>query len=1060
MKLISCLLIFTLLSFGVSAQDMAKQGRSAMNDPGAAAPEVKVVYDENGVKLTVDGADFMVNGMNWDYFPIGTNFSYSLWNQSDEFIKTALDAEMSLLRNMGVNAIRVYTGIQPKWITYIYETYGIYTMLNHSFGRYGLTLGSEWVANTEYADPRVKELLLKEVREMVEEFKGTPGLLLYLLGNENNYGLFWEGAETEDIPIEDRKSTVRAEAMYKLFNEATVEMKNIDSSVPVSICNGDLLFMDIIAKECKDVDIFGVNMYRGVSFGDAFERVRMEYGKPILFTEFGADAFNAVENEEDQYSQAYYNLGNWKEIYENAAGLGKSGNSIGGFTFQFSDGWWKFGQTKNLDVHDNNASWSNGGYLSDYEEGENNMNEEWFGICAKGPTSLEGHYQLFPRAAYYALKDAHQIDPYSEDVTLETINAHFSVIELMDAVIRARGDKAALVSEKVQKVHISGMRAELSTYSTGGKRLETPEDPVPGAVTYPDELGFDHMQSYYIDIAAKPSESVQGKVSVNVLGNVAENPIDEIFYENRGRTREIPSDDGNLKISSLNRVQIYRAEFSWNSKMFNMNTFYRTGHYHWGYEGDFFGLYPEANYGPNIDIYNGEAPFGVELEGKKYLSGLKVAFGPELWWGANPAILAKYSKDIAGYAVTGIYHEDLDEQAPAVSSFAIPSPPTRRVTLHVQKYFGSLGVEIGGIWAGQPRIGETFQLVNEEDDSYTVYEDEINMKDTWGGKMKVTYSAGPVRWYAQGAAMGLVAGGGADYTKTYTGWKLKDSGSGNQYNFLTGFAYTLGSFQFAPNFLWQKPLIGPMPSDAPAPGRARNILDDPFAVRLNRETVAGEFLFTFDPTPGTWMYEWDNDLTEDAPIAVSAGFVYRHHPTSQDAAIGILANGRTTFAFPGAPPARNLWEVYTRIVSKLNPEFGFIANLYGGDAEANGSDARLIRRFGGDLRVVYKKSKLTSMVKVNDWGPYDYHRDFNLTYPLQVMIDLSTTVSRPQWFNLPETRLGLRFTQRTLNEYSPRYCPMRSLDMNGDYVCDPTIPGQPNGLEWEIRTYLHFNIGM
>mgnify|MGYP006283244021 CR=1 FL=1 len=1060
MKLISFLLIFTLFSFGASAQDITKQGGPGTNDPGSTAPEVQVVYNEEGVKLTVDGEDFMVNGMNWDYFPIGTNFSYSLWDQSDEFIKTALDAEMSLLRNMGVNAIRVYTGIQPKWITYIYENYGIYTMLNHSFGRYGLTLGSEWVANTEYADPRVKELLLKEVSEMVREFRGTPGLLLYLLGNENNYGLFWEGAETEDIPIEDRKSTVRAEAMYKLFNEATVEMKNIDSSVPVAICNGDLLFLDIIAKECRDVDIFGVNMYRGVSFGDAFERVRMEYGKPILFTEFGADAFNAVENEEDQSSQAYYFLGNWKEIYENAAGLGKAGNSLGGFTFQFSDGWWKYGQTKNLDVHDNHASWSNGGYQSDYVDGENNMNEEWFGICAKGPTNLKGHYQLFPRAAYYALKNAHQINPYKENVTPETIQEHFSGIELMDAVIRARGDKAALVSEKVQKVHLSGMRAELTTYSTGGKRIETPEDPVPGAVTYPDELGFDHMQSYYIDIEAKPSESVRGKVSVNVLGNIAENPIDEIFYENRGRTREIPTDDGNLKIASLNRVQVYRAEFSWNSKLFNMTTFYRTGHYHWGYEGDFFGLYPEANYGPNIDIYNGEAPFGMELEGKKYLNGLKVAFGPELWWGANPAILAKYSKNIAGYAITGIYHEDLDEQAPAVSSFAIPSPPTRRVTLHVQKDFGYLGVEMGGIWAGQPRIGETFQLVDGEPGSYTVYEDEINMKDTWGGKMKVTYTAGPVRGYIQGAAMGLVAGGGADYTKTYTGWKLKDSGSGNQYNFLTGFAYTLGSFQFAPNFLWQKPLIGPMPSDAPAPGRARNILDDPFAVRLNRETVAGEFLFTFDPTPGTWMYEWDNDLTEDAPIAVSAGFVYRHHPTSQDAAIGILANGRTTFAFPGAPPARDLWEVYTRIVSKLNPEFGFIANLYGGDAEANGSDARLVRRFGGDLRMVYKKSKLTSMVKVNDWGPYDYHRDFNLTFPLQVMIDLSTTVSKPKWFSLPETRLGLRFTQRTLNEYSPRYCPVQSLDINGDYVCDPTIPGQPNGLEWEIRTYLHFNIGM
>ena len=46
--------------------------------------------------------------MNWDYFPIGTNYDYSLWNQTDSFIKLALDSEMSLLKDMGVNSIRVY----------------------------------------------------------------------------------------------------------------------------------------------------------------------------------------------------------------------------------------------------------------------------------------------------------------------------------------------------------------------------------------------------------------------------------------------------------------------------------------------------------------------------------------------------------------------------------------------------------------------------------------------------------------------------------------------------------------------------------------------------------------------------------------------------------------------------------------------------------------------------------------------------------------------------------------------------------------------------------------
>lgn len=1025
----------------------------------AQADRVRVMQTNQGMTLTVNGSDVMINGMNWDYFPIGTNFNYSLWNQPDDIIRAALDREMGMLKNMGVNAIRVYTGIQPKWIEYIYENYGIYTMLNHSFGRYGLTIDGAWMANTEYADPRVQELLLSEVQTMVQEYRNTPGLIMYLLGNENNYGLFWGGAETEDIPVEDRQSTIRARAMYKLFNEAAVAMKGIDTNHPVAMCNGDLLFLEIIVEECPDVDIYGTNMYRGVSFGNAFQRVADEYGKPIMFTEFGADAFNVLENGEDQASQAYYMVGNWKEIYENAAGKGLANNSIGGFTFQFSDGWWKYGQTTNLDVHDANASWANGGYERDFAEGQNNMNEEWFGICAKGPTNPRGLYDLYPRAAYYALKEAHQIDPYATGVDLADIRNHFQGIQITEAVLQARGDQAALQSEETKKVRLSGLRAELTTFITGGDKISTPEDPEPNTVQYPDELGFDHMQSFFVGVEANPTNNVRVNASVNILGNVAENPINEIFYENRGRVQTVRSTQGNLQLGDLNRINLYQAEFEWNTDWYDMRGFYRTGHYHWGYEGDFFGLYPEANYGPNIDIYNGVAPFGVEIDGKKALDGLKVAFGPELWWAANPAVLVKYSRSVGKVDLTGIFHEDIDRLANTVSSFAIPMPLTRRVTLHAKTELGPLGLEVGGIWGGQPLVGRSFQVYNDTEGQSEVLQDEVRTEDTWGGKIKLTYSSGPFNWYAQAAAMGLVANGGADYTRTFTGWRLKDSGSGNQYNFLTGFTYLVGDLQIAPNFLWQKPLVDPIPSDVPAPGRPRNILDDPFAVRYNREMVAGEILFTWDPTPGTWMYDWDNDMAEDAPLAISGGFVYRHHPTTMDAAIGILADGRTIFAFPGAVPAQDLWEAHARIVSKMSPDFGVIANLYGGNAQARGSDPRLIERFGADIRTIYKQFKATGMVKVNDWGPFDYHRDFNLTFPLQLTLDLSTNVGKASWFNLPNTRAGLMYTWRSLNQFSPRYCPTHALDASGAHVCNPDAPGFDNGQEWELRTYVHFNIG-
>lgn len=1020
----------------------------------AQAAKVAVTTSKEGAKLSVNGQDFFVNGMNWDYFPIGTNYNYSLWAQPDDVIKAALDYEMPLLKNMGVNTIRQYTGIPARWVQYIYEQHGIYTMLNHSFGRYGLNLKGKWVANTDYANPLVKELLLKEVKEMVAQYKNTPGILLFLLGNENNYGLFWRGAETENVPIQNRQSTKDAQALYQLFNEAVKEMKTIDSNHPMAICNGDLLFLDIIAKECTDIDILGINSYRGPSFTDLFDRVKKEYNKPILLTEFGADAYNTLANAEDQSYQASVLVSNWKEIYAHAAGMGGNGNSLGGFTFQFSDGWWKSGQTINLDEHDPTASWSNGGYQNDFVQGQNNMNEEWFGICAKGKTNERGTYELYPRAAYYALKEVHQFNPYAS-----AAKAQFSSIQhiqIADAMLRARGDRAAAQAEENGKLYLSDLQANFSTYSTGGSLISTPKsNETPLANGYPNRLGFDHMQSFNIGVTARPAPNMMANVQFNVLGNVAENPIDEVFYENRGRRITVNTNNGPVVINSNNRIQLYRASYSWDAKHFKLTGFYRTGHYHWGYEGDFFGLYPEANYGPNIDIYNGEAPFGFEVEGKKAIKGLKVAFGPELWWGANPAILAKYSRKLKGFVVTGMFHEDITQRTGLQSSFAVPTPKTRKAALSISRKFESFGFDIGGLWGGQPLNGRVFQLEREG----KVYQDVIKSSDNFGGKVKLTYAAGPLQWYGLASYMGLVANGGVDQTKTFTGWRLKDIGSGNMYNVLSGFTVNMGKFQVAPNFLYQKPLEGPISADMLAPGRPRNILDDPFSVRSNRETVGGELLLTYDPTPATWMYEWDNDRAEDAKFAMSADFVYRHLPTIQDAAIGILGNGRTTFVFPGSAPAQDLWEANVRVVSKVNKQFGVIANMYAGNGQANGNDKRTIHRYGIDVRTIYKKTKFTAIGKFNDWGPFDYHRDFNLTFPLQLIADISTEIGKPDWFMLPGTKIGIRGTYRTLNKYSPRYSPIKTIDAAGNWVPDPNAIGFPNGNEWEIRTYVQINIG-
>ncbi len=1023
--------------------------------PGLGAQQIDIVSDDSGRRLQVDGEDFMVLGMNWDYFPRGTtNPAYNFWAQSDEFIKAALDREMSLLRTMGVNSIRLYQGIQPKWVEYIYDTYGILSIINHTLGRYGLDYMGGYIPNTDYSDPSQRQVILDQVEAMVREFEGTRGILMWLLGNENNYGLVWTSAETENLPAGEADE-LRATYMYSLFGDATELIQSIDPDRPVAMANGDLQYIDIIAEEVSTLDIMGSNVYRGRSARDFWQVIEDKMGIPAVFTEFGADRFDAQRMTEDQETQASYLVDQWQEIYEQAAGKGRVGNSIGGMTFQWTDGWWKVGQTDRLDIQDTSAGWANDAYPEDYLEGTNNMNEEWWGIVAKGETDAYGFYDLYPRAAFYALKRAYELDPYGQGVDLARIREHFGRISAQEAAIEAVGSTAAMKAEGGQKAFFKGLRLDFETYSTGGRNIATPEDPVQNPTVFPAAQGFDQKQSFWADFGARPAPNIEADISFNVLGAVPTNPIDEIFYENRGRSQVLRNPQGEeVILNDLNRVAVYSASMSWEEKDFILDGFYRTGHYHWGYEGDMFGIYREANYGPNLDIYNGLAPIGFELTGKRRFEGLSIAGGPELWWAANPQIMGKYTHRIMGAEVTGLFQEEFGRQGGLQSSLAIPLPENRRASIHIDTDYKGVGVELGGLWSGSKLEGRTFQLMNEDDTG--VLQDEVKAEDTFGGRARLTYQGGGINWYAQGAIMGLVADGGPTQIQTFTGWRLADSGTGNQTNFMTGFTYRIGDLEIAPNFLWQKPIVGPVLADAAPQARPRNILDDPFAVRANREMTAAELLFTWDPTPATWMYAWDNNMQEDAELAISAGFVYRHLPTTMDAAVGFLPDGRTPFAFPGAVDPEDLWEINARIVSKQAGGLGLIANIYGGNAQPNGDDNRVINRFGADVVAHYDRLRLHSFMKINDWGPFDYHRDFNFTFPLQLMGDMSYIFGTPDWLGMPQTRLGLRGTWRSLDRFSgDRFCPTQIPAGDGTFACSP-LGLDEMGREWEIRTYLSF----
>ena len=441
-----------------------------------------------------------------------------------------------------------------------------------------------------------------------------------------------------------------------------------------------------------------------------------------------------------------------------------------------------------------------------------------------------------------------------------------------------------------------------------------------------------------------------------------------------------------------------------------------------------------------------------------------------MFWGANPAIFAKYWRNVGRFNLAILHHEDIAPlPANAVAqSQAVPEQLTRRTTVNL--YYGKIGdrlnVILGGIWGGTPKIGQTYQYVQDAageesfaGSGFDVLTDEIRMIDTIGGKARVAGRIGKVQGFIQGAYKGLVADGGWENWRP--GTRLGESGRGNQMSAWGGAEVNLGNLMIATSGIAQRPLVGPNPNIAPSIDEetfvffrgvgARNFIADPFAVLENREMLAGELILKWDPTPISYFYQWDNEFREDAGFAGDIAFVYKHMPTIRDSNFGFLADG-TLFSFDGSPPAADVWEVSTRIVTNLG-DAQLHWSAYAGTAQARGTDDRLIFRKGGGIKAFYRSLVVDSWVKFDDWGPYDFHRDFNLTFPVQTYLDISGGLSRPPLGQMA-TRFGAFAKYRFLDEFSPV-----PQSIGGTASADGQLSaGDPWNNEFAIGTYVRLSL--
>ena len=218
----------------------------------------------------------------------------------------------------------------------------------------------------------------------------------------------------------------------------------------------------------------------------------------------------------------------------------------------------------------------------------------------------------------------------------------------------------------------------------------------------------------------------------------------------------------------------------------------------------------------------------------------------------------------------------------------------------------------------------------------------------------------------------------------------------------------------------------------------RNILDDPFVVRENRETIAGQFTLVYDPTPSTWFWMWDRIDRETSAFAMALRGTYWHRPTAQDARVAIFENG-VQGAFGSSVPARDSWRANLDWVAN-DDGVRFYGSGFIGKEDALGEATRHVFHFGTQAGVNYRGTSALVDVRFNDWGPYDYHRDFNLTYPFQLRSELAWGL-KPSRVGANRTRIGLRGIYRQLDIYSEGYA-----DPDEDEL----------GIESEIQTFVEF----